>query len=84
MQSSVRFSEVEYEALRTYYRAYGVRNISEFARLTLRRIVNESAGPQDSAAAKLEERVRRLELQTSVPVERLATGERSTLYPFAV
>ena len=50
---SIRLSGVEYEGLKAHYRTYGVRNISELARLALQRIVNESAEPQDRFAAKL-------------------------------
>jgi hypothetical protein len=66
---SLRLSEVEYEGLKTHYRIYGARNISELARLALQRIVTDSAGPQDGFAAKvseLDERVRQLESQVSL------------------
>ena len=70
---SLRLSEVEYEVLKTHYRIYGARNISELARLALQRIVTGSAGPQDGYAAKvseLDERVRQLESQVSLLLER--------------
>jgi hypothetical protein len=70
---SLRLSEVEYEGLKTHYRAYGARNISELARLALQRIVTESVGPPDGVAAKmseLDERVHQLEYQVSLLVER--------------
>ena len=63
---SLRLSEVEYDVLRTRYRAYGTRNVSELARLALHRIVAESAGPQNDFAARLSElddRVSALESQ---------------------
>jgi hypothetical protein len=63
---SLRLSQVEYEILKTKYRAYGTRNVSELARLALHRIVAESAGPQNDFAARLSElddRVSALESQ---------------------
>ena len=42
---SLRLSEVEYEVLKTHYRTYGARNISELARLALQRIVTDLARP---------------------------------------
>jgi hypothetical protein len=70
---SLRLSEVEYEALKTRYRAFGVQNVSELARLALQRIMTGSAGPQDGCAAKvseLDERVRQLESQVALLLER--------------
>lgn len=70
---SLRLSEEEYKGLNTHYRAYGVRNISEFARLALQRIVSESAGGEDGVAARLsdlDERLRQVESQVSLLVER--------------
>jgi hypothetical protein len=70
---SLRLSEVEYEGLKTHYRAYGARNISELARLALQRIVNGSSGPQDGFAAKLsdlDERVAALESQLASAAKR--------------
>jgi hypothetical protein len=66
---SLRLSEVEYEVLKTHYRIYGARNISELARLALQRIMTGSAGPEDGFAAKLselDERIRQLESQVSL------------------
>jgi len=37
---SLRLSAEEYEALRTLYPKYGARNISDFARLAIQRLVN--------------------------------------------
>ena len=70
---SLRLSQVEYESLKTRYRAYGARNVSELARLALQRIVTDPAGPQDGFAAKLselDERTRRLESQVALVLER--------------
>lgn len=61
---SLRLSEEEYELLKTRYRTYGARNVSELARLALHRMMAGPAGPQDGFAeklAELDERVRALE-----------------------
>jgi hypothetical protein len=69
---SLRLSEVEYESLKTRYRAYGTRNVSELARLALQRIATDSPGAQDGFAAKLsemDERIRHLESHVSLLLE---------------
>jgi hypothetical protein len=66
---SLRLSEMEYEVLKTHYRIYGARNISELARLALQRIITESAGPPDDVAAALaglDARVHTLESRVSL------------------
>jgi len=63
---SIRLSEVEYEVLKTHYRTYGARNVSDLARLALQRIMTGAAASQDAFAAKLaelNERVLALESQ---------------------
>ena len=68
---SLRLSEVEYEVLKTHYRTYGARNVSELARLALQRIMTGAAGSPEGLAAKLAElddRVHALESQCLVPV----------------
>ncbi|MGD0522809.1 MAG: hypothetical protein ABSA48_16245 [Terracidiphilus sp.] len=70
---SLRLSKVEYEGLKTHYRIYGARNVSELARLALQRIVTDSAGRQDGFSAKLselDERIHRLESQVALLLER--------------
>lgn len=70
---SLRLSEGEYQDLRTHYRAYGVRNISELARLALERIMNESSCPQDGVATQLsdlDKRVHQLEYDVSLLLAR--------------
>jgi hypothetical protein len=70
---SLRLSEVEYEVLKTHYRTYGARNISELARLALQRIVAGPDGLQDGFAAKLSEldkRILHLESQVALLLER--------------
>jgi hypothetical protein len=69
---SLRLSDEEYEDLKMHYRAHGVRNISELARLALHRIVAEGAEPQIGFEARLsevEERLRQLESQVSLLVD---------------
>jgi hypothetical protein len=66
---SLRLSEEEYEVLKSRYRTYGTRNVSELARLALQRIVTGSVDPQDDFAARLldlEKRLRHLESQVSL------------------
>jgi hypothetical protein len=68
---SLRLSEVEYELLKTHYRTYGARNVSDLAHLALQRIMNGSAASQDTFAAKLAEldnRVQTLESQIALMV----------------
>jgi len=63
---SLRLSEVEYEVLKTHYRTYGARNISDLARLALQRIMTGPDTSHDGFAAKLAEldgRVQALESQ---------------------
>jgi hypothetical protein len=70
---SLRLSEVEYEVLRTHYRTYGARNVSELARLALQRMMSGPAASQDAFAAKLVEldnRVHTIESRVSLLLER--------------
>jgi hypothetical protein len=70
---SLRLSEVEYEVLKTHYRTYGARNISELARLALQRILTGSAASQDGFGSKLselDERVHQLESHVALLLER--------------
>jgi hypothetical protein len=72
---SLRLSEVEYEELKAHYRAYGVRNVSELARLALQQIRAGLAGPQDGFAAnaklsELDERLHQVESHVSLLLER--------------
>ncbi len=69
----VRFSDAEYNALRTQYQTYGARNVSDLARLAIQRIMGGSPGDTRDFAAKLEEvehRLHALEAQVSVIVKR--------------
>lgn len=70
---SLRLSEVEYEILKSHYRTYGARNVSELARLALQRIMAGSAASQDGVTARLselDERVHQLESRVSLLLER--------------
>ena len=53
---SLRLSDEEYQGLKAHYRAHGARNISELARLAL--------------LSELEQRLRQVEFQVSLLVER--------------
>jgi hypothetical protein len=52
---SLRLSEVEYEALRAHYPSYGARNISDFARLAMQRVIGGSHAPEGALVAKIHE-----------------------------
>jgi hypothetical protein len=52
---SLRLSEVEYEALRAHYPSYGARNISDFARLAMQRVIGNSHAPDGATVAKIHE-----------------------------
>jgi hypothetical protein len=70
---SLRLSEVEYDVLKTHYRTYGARNISDLTRLALQRIVADPPGSQEGFAAKLSEldkRIHQLESQVAFLQER--------------
>jgi len=71
---SLRLSEVDYELLKTQYRTYGARNVSDLARMALQRMMTGSAGPQDAVATKLAEldhRVHTLESEISLLLVRV-------------
>jgi hypothetical protein len=70
---SLRLSQAEYEVVKTHYRTFGARNVSDFARLALQRIVTGSASSQDAFATKLselDERVHTLESRVLLLLER--------------
>ena len=69
---SLRLSEMEYDGLKTHYREYGARNISDLARLALQRLLDGSDASQDGFAAKLaalDDRVHTLESRVSLLLE---------------
>jgi hypothetical protein len=73
---SLRLSEVEYEVLKKEYRIYGARNVSDFARLALQRIMTGSTASHDPCATKLAEldhRVHALESQVSLLLDERVT-----------
>jgi hypothetical protein len=57
---SLRLSDEEYEALKGSYLTYGVRNVSELARLAVQRIMSAPLVPEDACAPKLSELDRRV------------------------
>ena len=64
---SLRLSEEEFELLKTRYRTYGARNVSDLARQALQRIMAGSPCPQNDFARKLAELDNRLhEVESSV------------------
>ena len=72
---SLRLSEVEYEVLKKEYRIYGARNVSDFARLALQRIMTGSTASHACATklAELDHRVHALESQVSLLLDERVT-----------
>jgi hypothetical protein len=65
---SLRLSAEEYEALRTLYPNYGARNISDFARLAIQRIISNPVAADSgllTIVQDLDHRLGRLEYQFS-------------------
>ena len=65
---SLRLSTEEYEALRTLYPNYGARNISDFARLAIQRVISNSVAADNGLLTivhDLDHRLGRLEYQIS-------------------
>jgi hypothetical protein len=65
---SLRLSDGEYALLKSRYRNFGARNVSDLARLALAQIMQGAGGPHDGLSAKiekLEDRVCALESQVS-------------------
>jgi hypothetical protein len=69
---SLRLSQAEYESLRSLYPSYGARNISDFARLAMQRVITKSLGAEDALLARMHELDGRLKTVES----RLASLER--------
>jgi hypothetical protein len=65
---SLRLSAQEYAALHTLYPNYGARNVSDFARLAMQRIIAHPLQPEDRGVAKIHE----LDERLSAVEERLA------------
>jgi len=67
---SLRLSQTEYDVLKRRYRAYGVRNVSDLARLALQRIISVPPDSTDVLDAKLAEingRISALETHVRTP-----------------
>src|SRR4051812_5862420 len=68
---TLRLSEVEFEFLKTRYRSYGARNVSDLARLAVERLMHASDNPANlpvnistvTEVANLKSRVATLENQ---------------------
>ena len=61
---SLRLSEAEYKALKSKYRVYGARNVSDLARLALQYIMRQSPDGHGNLLDKLaahDERLNRVE-----------------------
>jgi hypothetical protein len=70
---SLRLSQGDYDTLKSQYRTYGARNVSELARLALQRMMNGSVGKSGDIASKLadlDDRVRALESKISLVLKR--------------
>jgi polyhydroxyalkanoate synthesis regulator phasin len=70
---SLRLSDAEYAVLKSQYRTFGARNVSDMARRALQQIMQASTIPRDpltSRLASLEERVHALENEISVLTDR--------------
>ena len=70
---SLRLSEAEYSALKTQYRAYGARNVSDMARLALQRVMRDEPDTRGAFSDKLavhDVRLSRVESQITLLLER--------------
>jgi len=78
---SLRLSETEYQSLKKHYRNYGARNVSDLARLALRRILDESLAYESDILARidlLDERVALLESRLPQPLEGRFEGKKAS------
>jgi hypothetical protein len=57
---SLRLSAEEYKALHALYQSYGARNVSDFARLAMQRIIGHPAPAMDASIPKITELDERL------------------------
>ena len=70
---SLRLSAEEYEALHKLYPNYGARNVSDFARLAMQRVIGHPVASQGTPVARineLEERLSAVEERLSLLFER--------------
>ena len=75
---SLRLTEVEYEALRAQYPSYGARNISDFARSAMLRVIGNAHGSDRAVIAKIHELDDRL---TAVETDIALLREREKAMP---
>ena len=68
---SLRISEVEYKEIKSCYRAYGARNVSDLTRLALQQIMEQPPNSADisEVLAAFDNRLRKLESQVSLLLE---------------
>ena len=52
---SLRLSAEEYQALHRLYPSYGARNLSDFARLAMQKVIGDQFPAADGSAAKIHE-----------------------------
>jgi hypothetical protein len=89
---SLRLSDEEYDSLKTQYRTFGARNISDLARMALVRLLAGPPETHDTLAAELSElgeRVLVLENQLAAIVQFLSevdgtSGERLSKWQMAL
>jgi hypothetical protein len=74
---SLRLSVEEYQALHTLYPNYGARNVSDFARLAMQRIIGLPHPPVDISVAKIHELDERLSAVESM-LAHLSEREKET------
>jgi hypothetical protein len=70
---SLRLSAEEYRALHALYPSYGARNVSDFARLAMQRVIGHSlpaASEPFSKISELDERLAALEEKFAMLLER--------------
>ena len=58
---SLRISDREYEAMRALFPTYGARNVSDFARLAMQRIISNSFAPEAASQGMLALKVNQLD-----------------------
>ena len=78
---SIRLSATEYQFLKTQHENFGVRNVSDLARLAVQRIMDGSPVAQQTIAGKLadlDNRIRALEAQVSEILQRGWAGASSS------
>jgi len=66
---SLRLSAGEYETLRSLYPSYGARNVSDFARLAMQRVIGSTCASDNLLVSKMREmddRLRSVEIRVAL------------------